>query len=308
MAKLETLKKILKQSQSDLKLILIDYLAEKSYKPVIGDGFIYAKGDIPILLIAHLDTVHTTPPKQIFYDDDEKIMWSPDGIGGDDRCGIYIICKILEEGYEPHILFLEDEEKGCIGAGKCLQVLKAPKVRYMVEIDRRGSDDCVFYSCDNPKFTEYIESFGFETAIGSCSDISKLSPEWKIASVNVSAGYYNEHTKQEYISISDMEKTYARIMDMLDDTDNTYYEFIQKKYTYTNYQYGKNDTKKLPDTTNKDNKTEDKKKKEDTDKTKKKTEKWGTILDSDAYGFQGADNQWYSWSEYDDYLEMYDLI
>ena len=32
----------------------------------------------------------------------------------------------------------------------------------MIELDRRGKNDCVFYDCYCPDFIEYVEQFGFE--------------------------------------------------------------------------------------------------------------------------------------------------
>lgn len=227
MLKLKTFKKILRKSQEELKETLTNFIKAKGYKPVIGDGFLYAMGDIPILLVAHMDTVHRSKPTEIYCDEEQKVIWSPQGIGGDDRCGVYIIMRLLEAGYKPYVLFLEDEEIGCVGAKKCTKVLKAPKVKFIIEVDRRGSDDCVFYDCFNPDFTKYIESFGFEYATGTYSDICELSFDWGIASVNLSAGYYNEHTFYEYIKLDDMEKTFNRITEILkdDEFNFTYFEY-----------------------------------------------------------------------------------
>ena len=52
--------------------------------------YIYAEGNIPIVLVAHLDVVFKTQRQymEIFYDPDEMVMWSPDGLGTDDRAGV----------------------------------------------------------------------------------------------------------------------------------------------------------------------------------------------------------------------------
>ena len=51
-----------------------------------------------------------------------------------------------------HVLLCEDEEVGCIGAKKFTSGSLRPQVNYIVELDRRGSNDAVFYRCDNPEF------------------------------------------------------------------------------------------------------------------------------------------------------------
>ena len=272
MVSIETFKKILKLDQNGLKKLVFDYLKNTNkYNPMYGDGFVYAKGDIPILLVAHLDTVHKTKPKNIYYDEQQGVMWSPEGIGGDDRCGVYIITKLIEE-FKPYVLFTEDEEIGCVGAKKTIDTIIDPNVKFIIEIDRRGSNDCVFYDCGNKEFKEYIESFGFKTALGSYSDICTLSEEWEVASVNLSSGYYNEHTLQETINVNDMTKTYERVKKILADKDSKYFDY--KKVEHTTY----------PTLVKED--------KEDYKKTKKDLDNYRYY---DSYGYVDSDGFYRSW-------------
>ena len=85
-----------------------------------------------------------------------------------------------------HILFCEEEEVGGVGARKFTQSKLRPEVNYIVELDRRGTNDAVFYSCDNPDFTEFVCSFGFEENYGSFSDISVSRRIW-ILRLSISA-------------------------------------------------------------------------------------------------------------------------
>lgn len=262
----ETFKEILKFTQPELKNMVTNYLERIKYKPVVGDGFVYAKGEIPIMLVAHLDTVHKEIPKEIYYDKEQDVMWSPQGIGGDDRCGVYSLLKILET-HKPYVLFLEDEEIGCVGASKVIDVIVQPDVKYIVELDRRGKNDCVFYECGNKDFQEYVEKFGFELEYGSFTDICVLSDYWEIASVNLSIGYYKEHTTNETIKLEQMKDTIEKVKKMLDDEEKIDFQDYQKAprfyhntktasndfYDYYNYDlddyygYGQNDTEIVKD-------------------------------------------------------------
>ena len=116
-------------------------------------GYLYAEGTIPVLLAAHMDTVHRQPVEQICYSADGAVAMSPQGIGGDDRCGVWMILQILCTA-KCHVLFCEDEEVGCVGAKKFTRGSLRPQVNYIVELDRRGSNDAVFYRCDNPEFED----------------------------------------------------------------------------------------------------------------------------------------------------------
>ena len=49
---------ILRMRQKELRHYLVGHLKESGYDVVKRKGFLYAKGDVPVLLVAHLDTVH----------------------------------------------------------------------------------------------------------------------------------------------------------------------------------------------------------------------------------------------------------
>ena len=181
---------ILRMRQKELKHYLAGHLKKLGYETVKKKGFLYAEGTVPVLLVAHLDTVHNELPHIICRSEDGRYIMSPQGIGGDDRCGVYMILQIISE-VRCHVLFCEDEETGGQGAKAFERSGIQIDVNYIVEVDRRGNNDAVFYNCDNPKFSEFVCSFGFREAMGSFSDISVVAPYLKTAAVNISAGYYN---------------------------------------------------------------------------------------------------------------------
>lgn len=198
-----TLENILTKSQKELKRALHKELIELCYSPVVSKGFLYAEGTVPVLLVAHLDTVHRERVKTVCYSKGGSILMSPQGIGGDDRAGVYMVLQLLKS-HRCHVLFCEDEEHGGIGAHLFAESNIRPDVNYIIEFDRRGSNDAVFYSCINEEFTQFICNFGFEESLGSFSDISVIAPVLGVAAVNLSAGYYNEHTIHEHINLRDV--------------------------------------------------------------------------------------------------------
>ena len=184
------------------------------------DGVI-AKGTIPVCLIAHMDTVFKSPPSEIYYDKEANVMWSPDGLGADDRAGVFAILKILSHGYRPHICFTVDEESGAIGAGNIAeQPCPFDDLKYLIELDRANAIDCVFYDGANLKFENYVESFGFVTALGSFTDIVELCPAWEVSGVNLSIGYRDEHSTSEVLFVGQMLATIDKVEKMLNDADN----------------------------------------------------------------------------------------
>lgn len=205
---------IFQLSQKRLKQALEAELIASEYTVQKQKGFLYAEGSTPVLLVAHLDTVHRALPETICYSADGTVMMSPQGIGGDDRAGVYMILRLIQSCH-CHVLFCEDEETGGHGARAFTKSGIKPDVNYIVELDRMGSNDAVFYNCMNEQFEQHICSFGFQTAFGSFSDISILAPKLNLAAVNLSTGYYNAHRVNEIVHLDEVEKLIGRVEKLL---------------------------------------------------------------------------------------------
>lgn len=231
---------ICKMSQMELKNYVAKELAKTYDKIYVGDGYVYAQGDFPVLLVAHLDTVHKKLPTLILYDYVNDAYSSPNGIGGDDRCGVYMIFEVIKR-FKCSVLFCEDEEIGGIGAKKFIQtdLAKELSFNYAIEFDRRGSKDAVFYDCDNDDFEAFITKEFYETAYGSFSDISTLAPFLKCAAVNLSCGYYGAHTEKEYVVLHEMEESIEQACKILErTTEEDKFEYIESKYNGYGGYYG----------------------------------------------------------------------
>ena len=212
---------------------------KKHYNKVVNDkSFVYAVGDIPIALVAHMDTVFedSKEQKELFYDQKKQVLWCPQGAGFDDKAGLAAIIEIVNSGLKPHIILTTDEEIGGVGAS-VLASRKNPfkDLRYFIQLDRRGKDDCVFYDCANDEFTEYVEKFGFSTAWGSFSDISTLCPAWEIAGVNLSIGYEHEHTQQETLKVNWMYDTIEKVKTMLTSEMPNVFKYIEDEFSWKKY-------------------------------------------------------------------------
>lgn len=225
--------KLCAKTQKQLKKILINEFNQSGYDIVVDDGFIYKKGSIPILLLAHMDTVHVHVPTEFYYK--EGKVSSPTGIGGDDRCGIYMVLEILKK-YDCHVLFTEDEEYGGIGANlftehELCKELKG-KFNFAIELDRTGEKDAVFYDCDNPEFTDFITKEYWVEDWGSYTDISDVCPALGIAGVNLSCGYYSAHTAKEYVILEEMENNIVEACNLIArTTEDDVYEYIESRYS-----------------------------------------------------------------------------
>ena len=239
---MNTFETIIRMSQKELKKYVAKKLKETHNDITVGDGYVYAPGSFPVLLVAHMDTVHKELPKQIYYDKDTDAVFSPQGIGGDDRCGVYMIFEVLKK-FNCSVLFTEDEEIGGVGAEKFLNTKLARTLdfNYIIEFDRQGKNDAVFYECDNPEFEEFITKEFYKTAYGTFSDISYLAPFLGCAAVNLSCGYYKAHTTSEYVVLKEMEDSIlaaCAILERTTEADN--FVYVEADY-YSKYDFGYDD-------------------------------------------------------------------
>ena len=241
---------ICKMSAKKLKQYLcgVMKMTYKEENTIIGDGYIYCRGNIPVLLTAHMDTVHKELIKN-YYEDvqtDEDgntthTISSPQGIGGDDRCGIYAILKIIESGYIPYVLFCEEEEVGGIGSAKFCKtkyITELSNLKFLIELDRANANDLVFYSNANQDWIDWVEDeTNWKKSWGTFSDISHLSPACEISSVNLSCGYYKAHTVYEYVIIEELLETIEMTKHLLDASKKVE-AFVYEERKYNTRYYG----------------------------------------------------------------------
>ena len=72
-----TLTDLMQVSQASLLKIMKNYLANKYSEVIATDEYVLAKGNIPIALVAHMDTVFKQLPQEFFYDNKQCVLWSP---------------------------------------------------------------------------------------------------------------------------------------------------------------------------------------------------------------------------------------
>lgn len=220
MKDLQLLEALLKCKDQDILLDVIETFLSTHYDTesvIVTKDYAYASGTIPVMLVAHLDTVFPEPPKKLFKIQGQNVICGSNGLGADDRAGVFMILEIIKRGLRPSVLFTTDEESGALGADAFIVDFHEPieELKYIIQLDRRGENDCVFYDCQNKKFLNYITKFGWVPARGIFSDISVICPAWGVAGVNLSVGYKNEHTPYETLNLDVLEKNLERVIEML---------------------------------------------------------------------------------------------
>lgn len=184
-----------------------------------------------ILLNAHLDTYEMIVEGRAIIK--EGAIWSSsDGIlGADDRAGVAVVLAVAKSikkdmfhGTIKYIFTVEEE----IGLRGARQVAKSFLwgVDMAFVIDRRGTNDIVTSSGSydlfcTTSFGTALESIGksagfdgWKTVVGGSSD-TRVWAQSGIESVNLSAGYENEHTCEEQLDIKACYETYQFVMEII---------------------------------------------------------------------------------------------
>lgn len=176
------------------------------------------------VLVAHLDNVLVGEREPVFDIYKRKIYSGKEaGIGFDDKAGIIAIIELWKRIPNAkdkfRIIFTSNEEVGGIGAGQ-LSTERYKNAQYMVELDRKGARDLIQTSgctqlCDD-RFAELWVKKGFKRAQGTFTDLNVFKGKaHNICMCNLSIGYYNPHTNNEYLDISEFERTITKVQEFI---------------------------------------------------------------------------------------------
>lgn len=166
----------------------------------------------------HLDVVMELVPGRSIIKE-EGIWRSSEGIlGADDRAGVAVLLHMAENLIDSSFrgkvkyIFTVEEECGLVGARNVDEYFLWGTDAAFV-IDRRGTGDIVtscwsslpFCDTDFGSLIEQIASDanldGWQCTSGGSSD-TRIWAEHGIQSVNLSAGYGDEHTEEEFLDVS----------------------------------------------------------------------------------------------------------
>ena len=205
------------------------------------NNFVYIPGEREdsVVLVAHADTVWDSFYLKLGYLTDKysdngikkehlpvwndgiirQGGWDSYGLGSDDRAGCAMLYLLQNSGHS--LLVTDGEEHGQIGAYYLMD--NYPEIadelnahQYFIQLDRRGNSDYKTYRLNvSTEYCQYIEEeTGFiDAGRNSRTDIVALCR--RICGVNLSIGYYNEHTPDEYLDFDEWLYTLDLVREML---------------------------------------------------------------------------------------------
>jgi putative aminopeptidase FrvX len=216
--------------------LMIEYLqkvlTEKGYQHYTDEhGNIYAtKGESQNYpcFIAHTDTVHKVNLNLTVVEGYQKgetvlkgvdcVTGKPTGIGGDDKCGVFLALEMLGTLPNVKVAFFVSEEIGCRGSQHAdPEFFK--NVGYAIQYDSPEGNSMSLTLMGRylfnqksefaDKVTGLIKEHGISNwAYHPYTDAWQIVEKFDIACLNLAAGYYQYHTANEYVVVDDVENGY----------------------------------------------------------------------------------------------------
>lgn len=186
-------------------------------------------------IVAHLDEVHDHKPGDFkVYSVDKDVIFGYSttkkfvGIGADDKNGIWIALQCFLKFDNIKLAFFVAEESGCIGSSAAnMQFFK--DTRFVLQCDRKGAHDFISNACGTELCSkDFIndvapETFNFAPARGAITDVYQLKENGlTVSCANISCGYYNPHTDNEYTVYSELLNTLDFVFSIIENCTDVY--------------------------------------------------------------------------------------
>lgn len=176
-----------------------------------------------VCLVCHLDTVGDGRETDIIIRDSSIRPAGNHVLGADDRVGVWM-CEELSNKLGVSVLYTDNEERGATGAFEFCKVHKddLQDIKLFIEIDRHGFMEYVSYAKNSYDVHNLMNRHGLKRETGLFSDVAVITRFTGIEHVNIACGYYNEHTPQEMIVITEMMQMKKVIENIIIDAKDLY--------------------------------------------------------------------------------------
>lgn len=186
-------------------------------------------------LACHLDQVQKMHSDDFEVREEDGMLygWSEqnqqcEGLGADDKNGIYVCLRCLEECPCLKVFMAVGEEKGCIGSNRADMSFFSDSL-YVLEPDCKGGEEIHTnlrgIPCCSPDFEQALqpETNGYTITDGKTSDILALTlNNIGVSCANIPAGYHNPHKDDECTALSELDHTLAYIRHLVMTLDRRY--------------------------------------------------------------------------------------
>lgn len=226
------------QTRSGQEQEMIDYLRKElasrncSFREDTLGNLYVTKGKAKSYpcFVAHLDTVHSinrnmsvvqvpddTNEQQVILTGYDMVNNCSAGIGGDDKCGVFLCLQMLENLEHVKVALFVGEETGMTGSKKADPGFFRD-VSYAIQFDSPYGDTMSMTLNSIPLFhlgsefgrtvTPLLLKHGIvKWQHHPFTDILQLLLKFNFPCLNLAAGYYRYHCADEYVKVGDLDNT-----------------------------------------------------------------------------------------------------
>src|SRR5690349_2055749 len=185
--------------------LLCDIGEEYGYETSVDRGNVYmvkrTNDQLPVGLVAHMDTVHNDAKDFSIMHNGAWIIGFDNatgkqhGVGGDDRCGIFMALMVARRIPNAKLFFPRDEEIGCVGSALMLDGW-LDDCSFIMQADRRGWGELTDTVAGTPMFSKRfrkalkptMEKYEFKFVSGMMTDVGEIKDNGaKVCAFNMSA-------------------------------------------------------------------------------------------------------------------------
>lgn len=160
------------------------------------------------------------------------------GLGADDKNGIWVALKCLMKYDAIKVAFFVGEEIGCVGSSKA-DMTFFDDCRFVLQCDRRNGHDlitrCAYTELCSNEFVDAIdaEMYGYKEEDGMLTDVLTLKENGlEVSCVNMSCGYYNPHTDDEFTYVPDLQNCLEFVEHIIETCKDVYPHKHENDYGY----------------------------------------------------------------------------
>lgn len=225
--------------EQEIRAFLKEHLESNDFECAIDQkGNLYATkgkpkdGQYYPCFVAHMDTVHHRVPVDILEYEDyntnrelkpalkavSKETGHRYGLGADDKAGVFEAIEVAKTFDFFKLIFFVEEEYGCKGSEN-VDISFFEDVAYVVQFD--GPEQMVTQVCMDQVLFESASDFGSGVVeslnevliekhsyyVHPYTDVWKIKAKTDLCCVNLPAGYYRMHSKEEYVVLEDVENS-----------------------------------------------------------------------------------------------------
>lgn len=227
----------------------IDFYIDQRNNVYLTKGEIQPDESYPCV-VAHMDTVHTDQEELV--DSGQKILINefvvsgktrlkginpikstPTGIGGDNKCGLYIALKLMLEFDVIKGAFFVEEETGMNGSKYADDTFFA-NVGYAIQFDAPSrnwfSEKLMGVKLWNKSFLEKVrpalDAFSVDNFTHDpYTDVLQMRTKYNMCCAVFPSGYYCQHTSNEYVIPEETEECFKLGVEAIKLLGNIRYSF-----------------------------------------------------------------------------------